>query len=556
VVRSAEVKERNPLSITVHGGPNTPKYDDDIQQFFRMNPQVDVTVHGEGEASLVHLLDVLADSLAAGRPDLSLLHDVPGISFRLGDEVFHTAKRDRIADLDTIPSPYDTGLFDSIGDNEITLMTVETNRGCPYGCTYCDWGSATLSRIRQFDQERVYRELEWCARHKVAIIFNADANFGIFARDVEIARKLVELKKQYGYPKVFESSYAKNTVKHLREIIEILADGEILSTGTLSLQSMDPGTLDAIHRSNIKVEKYDDLAVEFSKRGLPLVIELMMGLPGSTMASYLGDLQQCIDREVKARVNPTEVLMNSPMNDPEYRAEHQIDTLRPVNQDWSEHNRTRKKALVVSTTTFSREEYEQMERIRLSFLLFENFAVGRLFSRFVRQETGCREIDLYVKLVEETRADPTRWPAIAFVLEVIVEYMVPPASWTLFFDELRDFLVTRMGVADDSALQAVLRAQLAVIPSRERAFPETVELEHDVPAWQAAVLAAKRDHADDWTQVVPRLASFGPTSFAVDDPQSVAVLGLGMALVYDPDSDWELASPMARPMRFRHTFQT
>src|SRR4029079_11389558 len=106
----------------------------------------------------------------------------------------------------------------------------------------------------------------------------ADANFGIFARDVEIARKIVELKKQYGYPKTWESSYAKNTVKHLREIIEILSEGGVLSTGTLSLQSLDQDTLDTIRRSNISVEKYEDLAVEFGHHDLPLVMELMMGL--------------------------------------------------------------------------------------------------------------------------------------------------------------------------------------------------------------------------------------------------------------------------------------
>ena len=114
---------------------------------------------------------------------------------------------------------------------------------------------------------------------------------------------------------------------------------------------------------------------------------------------------------------------------------------------------------------------------------------------------------------------------------------------------------SRAAIAGFISLCANSLAQLALIPARDRSFPETVELAHDFPAWQAAVLAAKRDHGDRWTEVVPRLSSFGPASFTVDDPQSVAALGLGMALVYDPDSDWELDSPMARPMRFRHTFQ-
>lgn len=46
------------------------------------------------------------------------------------------------------PSPYLTGEFDEIDPARWRSATIETNRGCPYGCTYCDWGSATLSRIR------------------------------------------------------------------------------------------------------------------------------------------------------------------------------------------------------------------------------------------------------------------------------------------------------------------------------------------------------------------------------------------------------------------------
>ena len=267
VVRSAEIKEKNPHSVTIHGGPNTPKYAADIESFLMTNPHVDVAVHGEGEATFAEVLDALQGRIGDGPPDLSILRDVPGLSFRDGDEIVQTGSRERISDLDTIPSPFASGLFDSVGDVEIGLMTIETNRGCPYGCTFCDWGSATLSRMRKFDLDRVFRDLEWCAKHKVRSVFCADSNFGIFPRDVEIANKVVELKEEYGYPMVFESSYAKNTVKHLREIIESLASGGILSTGTLSLQSVDVATLDAIKRSNIKVEKYDQLAVEFGKQG-------------------------------------------------------------------------------------------------------------------------------------------------------------------------------------------------------------------------------------------------------------------------------------------------
>jgi len=558
VVRSGEVKTKSPHSLTVHGGPNTPKYDEDVRTFFRMNPQVDIAVHGEGEATLAEMLDALCGHFGDGPADLSVLRDVPGLTFRLGDEIVQTTKRARIEDVNQVPSPYRNGLFDSVGetDNEIVLMTIETNRGCPYGCTFCDWGSATLSRIRKFDLDRVFADLEWCARHKVRVIFLSDSNFGIFPRDVEIARKVVELKQQYGYPKLFESSYAKNTVKHLREIIEIFAGGGVLSTGTLSLQSLDAGTLSTIRRSNIHVGQYEALAAEFGSQGLPFVMELMMGLPGSTLSSFLGDLQQVVDREVRARVNPTEVLMNSPMNDPDYRRQHDIQILRPVSHDWSEDVVTRQKSLIVSTATFTRDEYTRMERYRCVFMMCENFGILRQVSRFVRQEIGMREIDLYVRLATDSASRRTAWPTIRFTFDTITAYMIPPVSWRFFIDELREYLTRELGIAEDAALDTALRVQHALLPARDRVFPARLSLPHDFGAWHRAVLAAKRSGAaKDWPHRVPRLREFGPATFEVDDPQSVTTLGLGMTFDYDLEGDWELASPVARPIRYRHSIQ-
>ena len=89
-------------------------------------------------------------------PDLSVLAGVPGITYRDGDRVVRNPDRDRIADLNTLPSPFLTGLFDVYAGVPELFVTLETNRGCPYSCTFCDWGSATASRVRQFDIERVF----------------------------------------------------------------------------------------------------------------------------------------------------------------------------------------------------------------------------------------------------------------------------------------------------------------------------------------------------------------------------------------------------------------
>src|SRR5690606_18621094 len=109
-----------------------------------------------------------------------------------------------------------------------------------------------------------------------------------------------------------------------------LADAGILAQGVLSLQTMDENTLSVIKRSNIKVEKYDALANEMRNSNLQLSVELMLGLPGATLESFIEDLQQCIDRDMPARINHTTLLVNSPMNHPRYREEHAIETASPL----------------------------------------------------------------------------------------------------------------------------------------------------------------------------------------------------------------------------------
>ena len=164
---SATVKRLSPNSITIHGGPDTPKYPEDAKAYFAEFPHVDIIIRGEGEASAAETLDKLRSVIGQENPDLSVLAGVAGISYRYGGEIIRNPDRPRIEDLDTIPSPYLMGLFDAYKGTPRLHVTLETNRGCPYGCTFCDSGSATTSKIRKFDLDRVFGELEWCSTAKV-----------------------------------------------------------------------------------------------------------------------------------------------------------------------------------------------------------------------------------------------------------------------------------------------------------------------------------------------------------------------------------------------------
>ena len=125
-----------------------------------------------------------------------------GLTFR-SDAVRSFAPKNatRIADLDTIPSPYLLGLLDPFGAAQAGAV-IETNRGCPYGCTFCDWGSATLSRIRKFSLDRVFAELEWSARTRRSTSPRLPTPTSASSSETSRSReKIAELKHTYGYPR-------------------------------------------------------------------------------------------------------------------------------------------------------------------------------------------------------------------------------------------------------------------------------------------------------------------------------------------------------------------
>ena len=539
---SEKVKELSPHSINIHGGPDTPKYEEDAEKYFANHPHVDIIVRGEGEATASEVLDKLQAVIGQDNPDLSVLADVAGISYRYNGKIYRNPDRERIMDLDTIPSPYIAGLFDAYIGVPKLHVTLETNRGCPYGCTFCDWGSATTSKIRKFDLDRIFGEIEWCSTSKIQSVSVADANFGVFERDVAIAERVAHFKGTTGWPEAFGGSYAKNSTKYLQQIIKVMADAGILAQGVLSLQTMDDDTLTAIKRSNIKVEKYDALANEMRNSNLQLTVELMMGLPGATMKGFVEDLQQCIDRDIPARVNHTTMLVNSPMNNPDYRAEHQIETGQELGPG--------KMPILVSTKTYTREDMERMLALRMVYMMADNFGQLRLTGRFVRQQTGMDEMELYGKLfdVSETPPMQLKYPLIGSWASFGHELMAPVYSWTLFLDEIKDFLVNECNVPDDSALETIIATQKAVLPAYGREYPFKLELKHDVAAWYEQMLAAKAaNHWKDWQMVVPPLSEFGPGELEVSDHDGWVTSMLGCDIeLSSAGVNWDMDSSIAR----------
>ncbi len=319
-----KLKEFNKDIFIVFGGPSVP---DNVagraEKFLRENTFINVIVHQEGERTTLKLLDEFPKNDLKSTPNISYLND-KGI-------FFNNSNLKRLRDFSDVPSPYLCGVFDKIieeNPNERWLASWETNRGCPFSCAFCDWGSATASKVSRMDLDRVYRELDWFSEHKVEFIFCCDANFGMLPRDYEIAKKAAENKKKYGYPHVLSVQNTKNARDRAYKVQKLLADTGLSKGVTLAMQSVDPHTLKSIKRDNISIEDYSELQRRFAIDNIPTYTEFILGLPGDTYDVFANGVSMVIEAGQHNRIqyNNLSILPNAEMANPEYIKEYEILT--------------------------------------------------------------------------------------------------------------------------------------------------------------------------------------------------------------------------------------
>ena len=302
-VMSRVIKQAYPNCLIVFGGPNV--WDGYIEQ--EGNSHIDVILKNEGEFAFVDLLRKHKDG-----------EDIP--AYLTGE---------RIHDLGALPDPFTTGQFDWLVENypdNVWQGTFETNRGCPFLCTFCDWGSLTYAKVKKFEVERVEANMKWMAENKVTYILCADANVGIFKqRDIEIAHILRKWADAPGSMiDAINLQYNKNNTDICLDIAQIL--GPYSRGITFAVQSMSESVLEAIKRKNMAMNKLSTLIKSANKRNLMSYTELILPMPEETLDSWKDGISTILKagQHNAIMVWNAQVLQNSEMNLPEYKEKYGI----------------------------------------------------------------------------------------------------------------------------------------------------------------------------------------------------------------------------------------
>ncbi|MGW3041116.1 radical SAM protein [Kitasatospora sp. NPDC001159] len=390
------VKERWPDCRVVLGGNDVSHQQDPL---FAEAPWVDVLVHGEGE---LRFRDLIRCFLAGG--DLAA---IPGISYWSDGAVVTTADADRITDLEQVVSPILTPVY---SDEEIagsSMIVYETNRGCPYKCAFCYWGGATNAKVRQFELGRIFGELDRLIRLMPtdATLFIADANFGIVARDRQIAEHIVELTRRYDKRLVISTNWAKNGNDRIVEIAGMLHAAELTGAITLSAQSFDPDVLKIANRANIRTDHYRRLLSRFRALDVPTYTDLIWGLPGETYDSYLAGVEEVLTAGGSPVIYPLLLLNNTEYSRESFQDKHKLTTRRmPADVT----NPELVAEVVVAHDDMTAQEWVRGMAFRVSMTLFQKILL-RCALRVVHATTGVRMVELCEQLwsfLLEDCADP------------------------------------------------------------------------------------------------------------------------------------------------------
>ena len=262
-----EIKRRRPGCLIVFGGPSARSALFELELYRDAGSYLDAIVEGDGE-------DIFREIAALPELTRAGLQSIAGVTLPAGAGWERTPRRAVAADLDRLQSPFQLGLMQR-GD----VAYLETYRGCPLSCRFCEWGSSDKAKAT-FSADYIARELGAFERLRAPAVFLLDAglnlNIRAFRNLREANRRTGFLKRSMFWAEIYPSVIRDEHVEFLHEI-----GPTYLGVG---MQSMDQAVLKLHQRPG------DSPRFEHAVRQLAAVttieLQIIFGLPGDTPEGF------------------------------------------------------------------------------------------------------------------------------------------------------------------------------------------------------------------------------------------------------------------------------
>ncbi|MCC5830889.1 MAG: radical SAM protein [Phycisphaeraceae bacterium] len=310
------------------GGPQIGYAGSHLEQCY---PHADIFVRGYGEDALCSLVRTTSQG------------EVPGVHWAGGYDKCEQAK----VDLASLPSPWLKG---TIPLRDQSFIRWETQRGCPFRCAFCQHREpgARLTR-RTLDQDRIAEEIDFFCSHSVESIAVLDPIFNIPDHAIPILRR-------------FRAHEFRGQLS-LQCRAEFISDAFLNATSGLNvrlefgLQTIHDDEAKAISRPNDMV-KVDEVLAEVRRCGIAHEVSLIFGLPLQTIDSFRESVTWCLERKVPVvKAFPLLLLRGT--------------ELERQRSKWGLATDGGPMEVVTASSTFSRHEWKEMDRISSALRLTE-----------------------------------------------------------------------------------------------------------------------------------------------------------------------------------------
>ncbi len=493
------IKEKYPNCLIIYGGQHQPLSDRN-KGFFKKYPYIDILIHGEGEETVEKIL-LKSDNLK----------EIIGITLNLNNKEFITPSRKRLDEIKDCPSPFLDGSFDWIikknkeDKNYSFHATVESARGCPFSCAFCEIGEQYYQKIKT-SYEKTKREIDWLAKNKIEYITDANSNFGImFGPDYDLAKYVVEVKKKYGYPKAFRVTWAKGQADKVLQIAKLFEEAGIQKGMTIALQSMNKKVLTAIQRKNVDGGKLREFIQTYEKENISSYVELIWGLPEETLESFINGVTYIMEEGYHnyLDIHLMMLLPNAPISEPGYKERYGLKTMKA--QPRFSHRSNPEQLVddtvefVTEANSFTKEDWIEGHQFRWLIIFGHYLGSLQFIARGLKKIYSIGYKEFYTKLLVEAQENSKTYLGKEYLnirnnLDEIlknkrhwgdvikeagdINWEVDEASCIrltknkdTFYKELKDYLIQEYAFIDMNVLDTLFKYQLCRLHNPFKKYP-------------------------------------------------------------------------------------
>ena len=314
------LRTRLPNSVIILGGPHQGTSHNSPMFWFKKYPYFDATCTPTeyGELFITDTLDQMSENAL----DWSQVR----FSYHRGGLGPAPNKREFKFPSNIIGTNLDEALKYTAfaNENDLTLTVFfETTRGCPYGCTYCEWSGGINTKVIGRELTDIQNEFSYFPILEVKSIFITDANFGILKDDPIKAQMIAELYSVSQHKFYIElGGLAKSSVAKRLAVLEPLFAAGAIKAYQMSIQTSSEEALSNVDRTDISVEENVEMAKYLIKKyNATIHIEYILGLPGYTLEDFYEEfnaIYQTLNNYGGVSRGPLLILPDSPAADPAY----------------------------------------------------------------------------------------------------------------------------------------------------------------------------------------------------------------------------------------------